>query len=29
MGLAKALKLWEDKKPEIVRSLNNVALLRE
>lgn len=29
IGLAKALKRWEDKKPEIVRSLSSVAPLRE
>ena len=29
MGLAKALKRWEDKKPEIVRSLSSVGPLRE
>ena len=28
-GLAEALKRWEDKKPEIVRSLTSVAPLRE
>ena len=29
MGLAKALKRWEDKKAEIVRSLSSIAPLRE
>ncbi len=29
IGLTKALKRWEDKKPEIVRSLSSVAPLRE
>ncbi|KAF6229552.1 hypothetical protein HO173_011407 [Letharia columbiana] len=29
IGLTKALKRWEDKKPEIVRSLSSVAPLRD
>ncbi|CAD6593676.1 MAG: hypothetical protein ASARMPREDX12_007428 [Alectoria sarmentosa] len=29
IGLAQALKRWEDKKPEIVRSLSSVAPLRD